>query len=148
MGEQERLLGEQSDAAAVRRDVHAGGDVGQRRPADPHMAGVRTQQPGEHVEQGRLARPVRAQHPENLARGDVQGDVQREIGAGDREGDVDAGRLRRLRPGAGHGRRLCPTTHDSPSAVRGRATAMTTTATTTSSNDNAMAPSTSDSRSR
>ena len=103
VGEQERLLGEQADAAAVRRDVHAGGDVGQRRPADPHVSGIRTQQPGEHVEKCRLARPVRAQHAENLARGDGQGEVQRETGAGDRDGDVEAGRLRCRRRGAADG---------------------------------------------
>ena len=100
------------------------------------MPGVGPQQPGEHVEQRRLARPVGAEDGQHVARGDGERDVEGEAGRWTTTAASS--------PAVGSS--ACG--HDNPSVARERPTAMTTTATATSSSDSATAPSTSVSRSR
>ena len=67
MGEQVRILPQQHDPAALRRELHA-----RRRhdlAGDVHTALGDRQQPGDHRDEGGLARTTRAHHGNDLPRG-------------------------------------------------------------------------------
>ena len=83
------LLGQEPHPPAVRRHVHAG--AGQRPVPEPDVSGVGTQQPREHVEQRRLARPVRAEDRQHVTRGDRELDVEGEPRPVDDDGRVEPG---------------------------------------------------------
>ena len=67
---QERMVGEEPDGPAG-----VGGVPGERAAEHPDVAGGGPHQPGQHAEQGALARAVRARHGEDLARRQRQIDV-------------------------------------------------------------------------
>jgi len=80
---------------AGRRDVIA---------AEEDPSGSWPQEPGEEVEQGRLTSAVGSNHREELAVGDVKGDVVDDLGSADAE--TQAFRSEHVSPGRGRNRSL------------------------------------------
>ncbi len=57
-------------------DLDARRGVGEHSLAHPHDAGVGSEQAGDHVQRGGLARAVGSENRQHLARGDVELDVE------------------------------------------------------------------------
>ena len=146
--EQQRLLREQSHAAAVRRGPGAG-QVEQHVVAERRPAGVGADEPGEHPEHGGLACAVRAEHGDGLTVRDAEVDVGPALGQ--RRAHLDGGVDAVHRAAACPGRRADPPTARSrrrPGSPAPCATATTTTATAISTSESATAASGSVSRCR
>ena len=75
MREQQRILQQQPNAAVMRGNLDVRRGVGEHPIPDPHGAAVGPDQPGEHVQHGRLTRAVRSEDGQDLTGRDVEFDV-------------------------------------------------------------------------
>ena len=99
--EQPGILSEESDAPLPRRHRHPrGAGGGQRPPAQLDAAGTRLDQAGDHLQDGRLPRPGRAEQRHPLPVGHVEGRADGEVAAVSLDVDVQHARSRRRRPAA------------------------------------------------
>ena len=99
--EQPGILAEQPDPPLPGRHRHPrGAGGGQRPPAQLDPPGTRLDQPGDHLEDGRLPRPRRAEQRHPLPVGHVKGRADGEVAAVSLDVDVQHARSRRRRPAA------------------------------------------------